>query len=591
MATCLDQLNFDEETNTRIRAWLEGDYDAKTKAEIESLLRDKPKELENSFYTSLSFGTGGLRGLMGVGCNRMNVYTVRCATQGLANYIRKTVTTTHPPSVAIGYDSRHNSALFAQESARVLAGNGIKVFLFSELRPTPAVSFACRLKGCTAAIMITASHNPPAYNGYKVYWDDGAQILPPHDEGIISEVRKVTEPAQVRLGASSDPLIENILQDVDQAYIEALQKLQHYPQENAARGSELKIVYSNLHGTGGTLVPASLASWGFSSCEEVQAQAGPDADFSTVTSPNPEEESALSMGIKQMLSSNADLVMANDPDADRLGVVVAHEGKAHLLNGNQIASICLQHVCEALSQQERLPEEAAFVKTIVTSELFRSIAESYGKTCVDVLTGFKYVAEQIRIWEESENGKQYLFGGEESYGYLLGTDVRDKDGVGMCCLVAEIALKAKMEGKTLIDLLHSLFKRYGVYAEKLLSLKFPESKEGKQEMEDAMLRLRQSPPEAFLGSPVLSVEDYLSRERTLKETGRIERLEQPRSNVLLYRLADSSKVAIRPSGTEPKVKVYVGCVNTSDGDLSERIESCERHADTLLADVEKILKT
>ena len=583
MTSVLDGKNIDAETRKRVEAWLAGGYDEETKTEIRRMLEEDPQALVDAFYTNLDFGTGGLRGLMGVGTNRMNVYTVRSATQGLANYILRTVGTKTKPSVAIGYDSRRQSDVFAWEAARVLAGNGIKAYVYPELRPTPSVSFACRLKGCQAAIMITASHNPPEYNGYKVYWEDGAQILPPHDSGIIQEVRAIQSLDQIKITPKTDRLIEQLGSDVDGAYLAAIQKLQHYPKENAEHGADLKIVYTSLHGTGVTMVPKALQSWGFTSFSLVQAQASPDGNFPTVRSPNPEEQSALDLGIKQMISEDGDILMATDPDADRLGVVVMHKGAPEILNGNQLACICLHHVCEALCGQGKLPENAGFVKTIVTTELFRSIVEAYGKTCVDVLTGFKYVAEQIRLWEQQTNGLQYIFGGEESYGYLLGTDVRDKDAIGICTLVAEAALHAKRQGKTLLDILYAIYHEHGVYLEKLFSLNFPETKEGKAAMSKALERLRSTPPKEICGSRVVVQEDYLTQTRSFPtEGGRTEAITLPKSNVLLYRLEDGSKIAIRPSGTEPKVKIYVGAVNRSEGPVAARIPICDAHANFLI---------
>jgi phosphomannomutase len=553
----------DATTEKNLQQWLEGHYDTTTKNEIRELLKTNPQEVIDAFYTTLSFGTGGLRGLMGVGSNRMNLYTVKAATQGLANYLKRQCT--GPLSVFIGYDSRHNSKEFAAAAARVFAGNGIHVHLCQELRPVPLVSFGCRTKGCSAAVMITASHNPPQYNGYKVFWNDGAQVLPPHDQGIIAEVQKINDNTQVKETTASEPLIIPVGQELDQSYIQAMERLQHYPEQNRAHGKVLKVVYSSLHGTGITLVPPLLASWGFSNLQLVNQQCIPDGAFPTVTSPNPEEQQALALGIKQMLASGSDLLLATDPDADRMGVAVNHRGSPRLLSGNEISCLCLAHICEALSTQQRLPKRPAFVKTIVTTELFRRIAESYQAECYDVLTGFKYIAELIQRWEEQPDSPHYLFGGEESFGYLLGTQVRDKDAVLSCALLCEVALQAKERGKDLVELLHDLYRKYGVYREKLMTLNFEESQAGKAKMVQAMERLRIDPPVKIADAKVLKVDDYLPGHGTL-----------PKSDVLVFWLADGTKLVVRPSGTEPKIKLYCGVSNHDVDDLEKRIEACDR---------------
>jgi len=484
MTHLLDQIDMNPATKETIKEWLEGDYDEETKESIRNLLKNNPQELVDAFYTHLSFGTGGMRGVMGPGPNRLNCYTIRASSQGLANYLHK-----HPPlgekhSVFIGYDSRHNSSLFAEEAAKVLAANGIHAFLCKKLRPTPYVSFGCRYKQCSSAIMITASHNPSEYNGYKVYWSDGGQVLPPHDLGIIEEVKKIKSLPQVkRVDNSNHPLIEYVESQVDEAYFQAIEKLPLYPEENKKYGSSLHIIYTSLHGTGITLLPEALRRWGFTNFSLVEEQKEPDGDFPTVTLPNPEEKSALALGLQQMEETNGDILLASDPDADRVGLAVRHHGENHLLTGNQIASIMLAHICCALTEKKRMPKNPAVVKTIGTTELFQAIADSYKIPCFNVLTGFKYIAEKIHEWEEDPKGYQYLFGGEESFGYLFGTYSRDKDAIISSLILAEVALSAKKQGKTLVDLLHSLYKQFGVFHEELLSLKFPESKAGKEEMQ------------------------------------------------------------------------------------------------------------
>jgi len=529
----------DQATQKRIDFWLEKSFDDATKEEIRRLQKSDQEALVDAFYTTLSFGTGGMRGLMGPGTNRMNVYTVRWATQGLANYLKKVGSGKSDLSCAIGYDSRHNSKLFAEEAARVLAGNGIKVFLFSEIRPTPLVSFACRYHTCSAAIMVTASHNPPQYNGYKVYWDDGAQVLPPHDVGIIKEVEALNDPDQVRLAPVTSPMIERMGKEVDDAYLAAITPLQLWP--DATDGASLSILYSSLHGTGITMVPQALQRFGFTNVQFVDKQVIPDGDFPTCKKPNPEERQALSLGIKKMLEEECDIFIATDPDCDRLGVVVLHDGKDVAFNGNQILSLAAEYVCKAFSP---MPKKPAFVKTIVTTELFRHIVEAHNGTCFDVLTGFKYIAEKIRTWEAS-SAYSYVFGGEESYGCLLGTVVRDKDAVIASCLLAEIALYAKRQNKTLVDLLNDIYTRYGVFVEHLISLDYEETKEGKDAMQKTMQRFRQNCPTKILDISVVKCTDLLTA------------TDLPKADVLILELDDKSRIVIRPSGTEPRIKIYI----------------------------------
>lgn len=590
MTLVSENIVLDSTTQKNVDLWLNGDYDEDTKASIRHLLRENPQEIINAFYTHLTFGTGGLRGLMGVGCNRINLYTIKAATQGLANYIKKQPKPKHGYAVFIGYDSRFQSREFAEASAKVLAGNGIHVYLCNELRPTPLVSFGCRWKQCSAAIVITASHNPPEYNGYKVYWSDGGQVLPPHDKGIIQEVNAITDLGMIQEGDTlQHPLIEEVVNEVDEAYLQNLESLQHYPQENRAHGSELKVVYTSLHGTGITLMPQALSRWGFSNVILVKEQAAPDGNFTTVESPNPEEESALALGISALEKVNGDILIATDPDADRLGVAIRHQNQVHLLNGNQIACLCLHHICEALSRNNALPERAAFMKTIGTTELFQAIADAYHRPCFNVLTGFKYIAGKMHEWDQDPQGYQFIFGGEESYGYLLGTQTRDKDAIISGALICEVALHAKLQGKTLIDLLHDLYRKYGVYVEKLVSLSFEESKSGKEQMQLGMKRLRSQPPKTLAGIEVIALEDYQSLVRTEIKTGKQERLTLPTSNVLLFWLEDGSKVMVRPSGTEPKIKLYCGVVIKQMHDLAKAIKKCEERAEALLSAMNELL--
>ncbi|MBS0625762.1 MAG: phospho-sugar mutase [Verrucomicrobia bacterium] len=542
----------------RIQSWLEGPYDEETKSKIRQMQADQPEALNDAFFKDLSFGTGGLRAQMGIGTNRLNIYTIRAATQGLANYLKQMPES--DLSVFIGYDVRMNSKSFAMETARVLAGNGIRVLLSDDICPTPFVSFGCRLYGCQAAVMITASHNPPIYNGYKVYWSDGGQIVPPHDKGIINEVRKIVNLDQVQVAPENSPLIQYVGRELDAAYLKELAKLQLYTDLPPTQ-----VLYTPLHGTGIRAIPDALQSWGFT-CRLVEEQMTPDGHFTNAPSPNPEEEKALELGSAQLVREKADLLIATDPDADRVGIAILDRGKAIRLTGNQIACVCLHHICQAISVKN-----GAFIKTIVTTELFRKIAESYGALCFDVLTGFKYIAEQIHLWENSHKGHQYIFGGEESYGYLFGTFVRDKDAVSSSCLIAEAAALSKKENLTLLDRLHQLYQRYGVHRESLTNLAFPESQAGMDSMNRLMKHLRKAPPAKIGSLQVTSIDDYLSGQTGL-----------PSSDVLRFWLEDGSKLVIRPSGTEPKIKIYTE-VTEPCSDVETAIRLCDKKLIALVA--------
>lgn len=533
----------------RATKWLDGPYDEETKAEIRRLWKEDPNALTDAFFKDLSFGTGGMRGIIGVGTNRMNIYTIRKATQGLANYLKKTLRL--PYAVFVGYDVRNHSREFAEETARVLAGNQIKVYLSSDICPTPLVSFGCRYYHCQAAVMITASHNPPEYNGYKVYWSDGGQIVSPHDQGIIKEINGVG--SEIVVAPLKSPLIHSSNSTLEKAFIDEIKKLQL---REALAKTDVKIIYSPLHGTGIRLIPQALKSWGYKQVHLVEEQSTPDGNFTHAHSPNPEEPSSLTLGTKQLLKEKADLLIATDPDADRIGVVSA-EGLQ--FTGNQIACLLLQHICES----KPLPAKAAFIKTIVTTELFRKIAENYQGQCFDVLTGFKYIGEKITEWEKTHE-YTYVFGAEESCGYLYGTFVRDKDSVSSACLIAEATASAKQNKMTLLDSLYALYQKYGVTREKLINLKFKDSQEGMQQIDEMMQRYRKHPPTSINGIQVTKVEDFLPGILTL-----------PSSNVIRLWLEDKSKIVIRPSGTEPKVKIYVEVSSLPSQDVELEIKKCD----------------
>lgn len=528
--------------NDRIQSWLKGPFDPEMKAELRRLLDVDPKSLQDAFFKDLSFGTGGMRGIMGIGTNRMNIYTVQMATQGLANSIKNQAGETH--KVFIGYDVRHHSREFAIEAAKVLSGNGIEVLLSKEICPTPLVSFACRHYGCTAAIMITASHNPPQYNGYKVYWSDGCQVVPPHDAEIMEEVKKIKSPSQVHLGKT----YFEIGSEIDDIYLEELKKLQMLPEMAAV---PLHIVYTNLHGTGIRLIPKALKSWGYTHLHFVEEQKSLDGNFPNAPSPNPEEEKALRLGMEQLVKENGDILIATDPDADRIGLATPKTR----FNGNQIACLCLHYICKTLKAKGEFPENGAFIKSIVTTELFRKIGESFGGKCIDVLTGFKYIGEQIGIWEKVFDGYQYLFGAEESYGYLFGTFVRDKDAISTACLIAEMAAAAKKDGKTLEIILEEIYQEYGIHLQSLTNLGFTDSQAGMDQMNQLMQNLRNQPPQ----EEVALLEDFLPGLNNL-----------PPSDVLRFWFKDGSKLVIRPSGTEPKVKIYAEVVGAK-GETEEQV--------------------
>ncbi len=592
----LAHLTCDAATKESVRQWLVGPYDSESKSALLDLLKTNPQEVIDAFYTTLTFGTGGLRGVMGIGSNRMNRYTVMAATQGLSDYLnmqpkKSALPNASPLSVIIGYDSRLQSKCFAEASAKVLAANGIQVYLFRDLRPTPLISFGCRQCQCSAAIMITASHNPPQYNGYKVFWDDGGQVLSPHDKGIMRQVQKISSPYQIKsVSQLQHPLIAYVEEAVETAYLQAIYTLQYHPQTNQSDGSKLGILYTNLHGTGITLVPKILHSWGFTNLAYVEEQKAPNGHFPTIEAPNPEDQSSLKLGIAQLQKSGRDLLIATDADADRIGVVVNHHGNAIILDGHQLACLCLAHILESRAKQGIKIGNGAVVKTIVTTELFRAIANAYDCPCYDVLTGFKYIAQKIRAWELAPQGHDFIFGGEDSYGYLLGTYTRDKDAISASALICEMALQAKLQGKTLYDQLQEIYRTYGIYRENLFSINFPDSQAGKKNMDSAMLHLRQSPPKSIANHAVIEVEDYLNSTKTNQLTGETTALSLPQSDVLFFWLDDGSKLVIRPSGTEPKIKIYSGVMTVDFANVADGIAACEARAQEFTSALKKMLK-
>ena len=546
--------NLDLIVKERAEKWLSDSYDEETRKKVKQLIDNDPKELTESFYKDLEFGTGGLRGIMGVGTNRMNVYTVGMATQGLSNYLKKAFPD-EPIRVAVGHDSRNNSRLFAERVADIFAANGFKVYLFDSLRPTPELSFAIRHLHCHSGVVVTASHNPKEYNGYKAYWSDGAQVVAPHDRNIIAEVQKITSPDQVMIwkGDRSEN-IEILDETFDQIYLEAVHGLSLSP-DAVERYHDMKIVYTPLHGTGVILVPESLRKYGFTNILTVKEQNIPDGNFPTVESPNPEERSAMKMAIELAESEKAEVVLATDPDADRIGMALRDEnGQYVLLNGNQTCSLLVYYIVKRWSELGRLRGKEYIVKTIVTTELVARIAESFGVRHFDCLTGFKYIATVMRNHEET---MQYICGGEESFGFLAEDFVRDKDAVSACSLAAEAAAWAKSQDMTLYELLKEMYVRYGFFREALVSV-VRKGKEGQEEIAKMMSDYRSDPPRSLGGSPIVVIKDYLNGEALDLANGSKTPIDMERSNVLQFTTADSTVVSIRPSGTEPKINFYFG---------------------------------
>ena len=566
----------------RANAWLNGDYDEATKQEIRLMIENNPTELVESFYKDLEFGTGGLRGIMGAGTNRMNIYTVGTATQGLANYLKKNFAG-EEIKVAISHDSRNNSRMFAERVADIFASNGFIVYLFDALRPTPELSFAIRELGCKSGVMVTASHNPKEYNGYKAYWTDGSQVTSPHDVNIIEEVLKVTENSQVLTGKNSENI--NILgEEFDKVYLQAIKELSLSP-ESVAKYNDMKIVYTPLHGAGVKLVPMSLRNYGFNNIICVDEQMVLDGNFPTVASPNPEERKTMAMAIERAEREGADFAMATDPDADRLGVALrTANGNYVLLNGNQTLVLLMCYQLTRWAELGKITGKEFVVKTIVTSMMPDTVAEHFGVKCYNCLTGFKYIAKIIR---EQEGKTKYIGGGEESFGYLPGDFVRDKDGVAAITLVAEAAAWARdTMGITLYEWLQQLYVKYGFFREGLVNV-VRKGKDGAAEIQQMMVDYRANPPKSLLGSPVVKVLDYKTLEEIDMLTGERKPIEgiEDKSNVLQWLTEDGTKVSVRPSGTEPKIKFYFGvkaplcCVEQFEkveAELDEKIEALKR---------------
>lgn len=560
----------------KISAWLHSPYDKTTQQQVKELLKHSEEKIKDAFYTDLSFGTAGLRGIMGVGSNRMNQYTVGKATQGLANYI---LSCHHFENkrVAISYDSRIHSEEFAKEAAGILAANHIEVLLTKQLRPTPFLSFAVRHKRCIAGIMITASHNPPEYNGYKVYWSDGGQIVPPQETRIIDHIKAIDNIDKIKKAPSNHPLIKYLDEDDDEAYIRSLLHLQMHPEINRKEGHHLKILYSNMHGTGITLLPDALFSWGFSHLHFVEKQKQPDGTFPGAPNPNPELKSTMEEGLFLLKKEHYDLFLATDPDADRVGVAVMHHSHPKLLNGHEIATLCAYYLLSTLKEQKRLSSNHVIVSSIVTTPLLKRLCSHFHVKHHSVLTGFKYIGETMRHIEEGLNEKEFLFGAEESYGYLYGSHCHDKDAIVTSCLLSEMTLWCKKRRMSLVDLLYKIYELFGVYQERQLGINLEEGKKSTELIDQSMKRLREHPPHHLEGIAVVSVADY----HTLTEHDLISKTQRPlhfpQSNVIALTLEDHSTLIIRPSGTEPKIKIYGSIHHVVKDSVEQTIELCQEN--------------
>jgi len=571
----MDNLNIDQQIKANIEVWLDGNYDEATKTSIRQLIaQGDEKELTDAFYKNLEFGTGGLRGIMGAGSNRVNKYTLGAATQGFSNYLNNLYSNI-PIKVAVSCDSRNNSALFASVVAGVFSANNIKVYFFESMRPTPELSFAIRHLGCQGGVMLTASHNPKEYNGYKAYGADGGQLVFPHDEAVMQEVAKVQSIDDILFDHVNEN-IEIIGTDIDRLYMEAIKKVS-VSKDAIARQKDLKIVYSPLHGTGSQLVPPALKHFGFENVIPVEAQMIPDGNFPTVIYPNPEEAEAMSMALTKGKDTDADIIMATDPDADRVGIAIKNkDGQFILLNGNQALCLLTNYVLSSRQKAGKLDNTQYIMKTIVTSYMIDKIAASKGVDCYNVLTGFKYIGE---VMTELEGKKTFLLGGEESYGYLIGDHARDKDAVVACCMFAEMAAWYKDQGKSMYDALIALYEEYGFYKEKLISIT-KKGKEGSEEIRAMMDNFRNNTPTTLGNNRVIQLKDYKSGISTDILTGKTEKINLPSSNVLQFYTEDGSIISARPSGTEPKIKFYCS-VRTTLKDAAS-FESTEAELDQKL---------
>ncbi len=570
-----------DEIRKRAQAWLGNEFNEETRKEVSEMLEKDEKKLTDAFYQDLEFGTGGLRGIMGAGTNRMNIYTMGMATQGLSNYIIKKCGT-KDIRVAIAHDCRNNSRLFAESAADIFTANGFDVYLFESLRPTPELSFAIRHFKCQSGIVITASHNPPEYNGYKAYWDDGGQVVAPHDEAVINEVRSIKSVTEIKFNGNSEK-IHIIGKETDDAFLSEVLKMRINP-EVISRSSDMGIVFTPIHGTGFPLVPEALRLFGFNKVISVPEQEKPDGNFPTVKSPNPEEPGALKLAIQKAVETYADLVMATDPDGDRLGIACKNkEGQFVLLNGNQTGVLLIYYILSQFREKNKFRGNEFIIKTIVTTDLMDRIAERYKVKCYNVLTGFKFFAELIRNLEGKE---KYIGGGEESYGFLPGDYVRDKDAVGSCALIAEAAAWAKSRGNTLYQMLIDIYLEYGLYREKLINV-VRKGAEGAGEIKAMMVAFRNNPPKSINNSRVVRINDYETRESTDLLTGKKTPIKLINSDVLQFFLEDGSKISVRPSGTEPKIKFYfsVNCTLNSVSAFDETEKRLDQRIDGIIRDL------
>ncbi|MBS1755411.1 MAG: phospho-sugar mutase [Ferruginibacter sp.] len=567
-----------EATQQKIDKWLAGNYDEAVKDEIKKLQTNDMATLEDAFYKDLEFGTGGLRGIMGVGTNRMNKYTVGMATQGYANYLKQCFG--NDVSVAIAHDSRNNSRSFAEITANVFAANGIKVFLFEALRPTPELSFAIRKNKCQGGVVCTASHNPKEYNGYKAYWNDGAQLVPPHDKNVIKEVEKIASVDDVKW-SGGEKNITIIGKEMDDAYLQMVKGLSIYPEVCAAQ-HDLKIVYTPIHGTGIMLVPQALKNAGFTNVHVVDEQSKPDGNFPTVVYPNPEETETMSIGLKHAKELDADILLGTDPDADRVGIGVKNnKGQWILMNGNQTALLAFNYMIEARKTKGLQQPNDMVIKTIVTTDMIDVIAKQNGVSCYNVLTGFKWIAA---LMKEKEGKEKYIIGGEESFGLMIGDEIRDKDGVSAVALLCEMAAYEKNKGRSLFEKLIDMYLQYGFYKESLVSVT-KKGMNGAKEIADMMEGYRKNPPTTIDGAAVSMLLDYELQVSTDLATGKTQPIHLPKSNVLQFVLADGTKISARPSGTEPKIKFYFS-VNTKLNSAAD-FDTTEKVLDDKIARIEK----